>query len=119
MAQSTPLGQRPRRHRAARAQAVAQVGLVGLAGSLTIGFCTASHVIQEQSIGIHYNVGAEVLDYLVDTSVFDYADGSVRGLVGPGLGIEVDEKAVRKAAQGWTGWSNPVWRYSDGGFAEW
>ncbi len=95
------------------------LGPIGLAASLQIGFCTASHVIQEQSIGIHYNVGAEVLDYLVDTSVFDYADGSVARLTGPGLGIEVDEKAVRKAAQGWTGWSNPVWRYSDGGFAEW
>jgi galactonate dehydratase len=95
------------------------LGPIGLAASLQIGFCTASHVIQEQSIGIHYNVGAEVLDYLVDTSVFDYADGSVARLVGPGLGIEVDEKAVRKAAQGWSGWANPVWRYSDGGFAEW
>lgn len=35
------------------------------------------------------------------------------------VGIEVDEKAVRKAAQGWTGWPHPVWRYSDGRFAEW
>jgi len=95
------------------------LGPIGLAASLQIGFCTASHVIQEQSIGIHYNVGAEVLDYLVDTSVFDYADGSVARLTGPGLGIEVDEQAVRKAAQGWSGWSNPVWRYADGGFAEW
>ncbi len=95
------------------------LGPIGLAASLQIGFCTASHVIQEQSIGIHYNVGAEVLDYLVDTSVFDYADGSVARLTGPGLGIEVDERAVRKAAEGWTGWANPVWRYSDGGFAEW
>ncbi|MGV8848302.1 MAG: enolase C-terminal domain-like protein [Propionibacteriaceae bacterium] len=62
------------------------LGPIGLAASLQIGFCTASHVIQEQSIGIHYNVGAEVLDYLVDTSVFDDADGSVARLVGPGLG---------------------------------
>jgi len=92
---------------------------IGLAASLQIGFCTPSHVIQEQSIGIHYNVGAEVLDYLVDTSVFDYADGSVARLTGPGLGVEVDERAVRKAAAAWTGWSNPIWRYDDGSFAEW
>ena len=95
------------------------LGPIGLAASLQIGFCTPSHVIQEQSIGIHYNVGAEVLDYLVDTSVFDYADGSVARLAGPGLGVEVDERAVRKAAAAWTGWSNPIWRYDDGGFAEW
>ena len=92
---------------------------IGLAASLQIGFCTPSHVIQEQSIGIHYNVGAEVLDYLVDTSVFDYADGSVARLKGPGLGVEVDEAAVRRAAASWTGWSNPIWRYDDGSFAEW
>ena len=95
------------------------LGPIGLAASLQIGFCTPSHVIQEQSIGIHYNVGAEVLDYLVDTSVFDYADGSVARLAGPGLGVEVDERAVRKAAAAWTGWSNPIWRYDDGSFAEW
>ena len=95
------------------------LGPIGLAASLQIGFCTPSHVIQEQSIGIHYNVGAEVLDYLVDTSVFDYADGSVARLAGPGLGVEVDERAVRKAAAAWTGWSNPIWRYDDGGFADW
>jgi len=95
------------------------LGPLGLAASLQIGFCTPSHVIQEQSIGIHYNVGAEVLDYLVDASVFDYADGTVARLTGPGLGVEVDEKAVRAAAAAWTGWSNPVWRYPDGGFAEW
>ena len=95
------------------------LGPIALAACLQIGFSTPSHVIQEQSIGIHYNQGAEVLDYLVDTSVFDYADGSVARLTGPGLGIEVDESAVRKAAQGWDGWSNPVWRYADGGFAEW
>jgi galactonate dehydratase len=95
------------------------LGPIALAACLQVGFSTASHVIQEQSIGIHYNQGADVLDYLVDTSVFDYADGSVARLTGPGLGIEVDEAAVRKAAAAWTGWSNPVWRHADGGFAEW
>ena len=30
-------------------------------------------VIQEQSLGIHYNVGNDLLDYLTDPSVFDYA----------------------------------------------
>ena len=43
------------------------LGPIALAACLQVGFATPNFLIQEQSIGIHYNQGAEVLDYLVDT----------------------------------------------------
>jgi len=37
----------------------------------------------------------------------------------PGLGVTVNEAAVREAHQQRHRWRNPVWRLSDGNFAEW
>jgi galactonate dehydratase len=76
-------------------------------------------VIQEQSLGIHYNTSNDLLDYLVDPSVFAYEAGSVTIPQGPGLGIEVDEDYVRERAVEGHRWRNPVWRHADGSFAEW
>jgi len=95
------------------------LGPIALAASLQIGFAVPNYLIQEQSIGIHYNDGGEVLDYLADTSVFDIRDGYVDRLTAPGLGIEIDEAAVRDAAARGHAWRSPVWRHDDGGFAEW
>ncbi|KLU63019.1 D-galactonate dehydratase [Peptococcaceae bacterium CEB3] len=54
--------------------------------------------IQEQSlgVGIHYNQGGDLLDYLVDPAVFAYEKGFVRIPQGPGLGIEINEDYVRR-----------------------
>lgn len=95
------------------------LGPIALAACLQIGFSTPNHVIQEQSIGIHYNEGADVLDYLVDASVFSHETGYVELLTGPGLGIEVDEAAVRAADRAGHRWRTPSWRHDDGSFAEW
>ncbi|MDX1612432.1 MAG: mandelate racemase/muconate lactonizing enzyme family protein [Candidatus Thermoplasmatota archaeon] len=38
---------------------------------------------------------------------------------GPGLGIEVDEDAVREAHVEPLAWEKPTWEHPDGGFAEW
>ena len=76
-------------------------------------------VIQEQSLGIHYNVGNDLLDYLTDRSVFDYADGFVAIPTGPGLGIDVNEDYVRERAEQGHRWRNPIWRHADGSIAEW
>ncbi|MBT1001146.1 galactonate dehydratase [Paenarthrobacter sp. DKR-5] len=95
------------------------LGPIALAASLQIGFATPNHLIQEQSIGIHYNRGAEVLDYVVDREVFTFTDGRVQRLTGPGLGITVDERAVREASKKGHAWRGPVWRHDDGAFAEW
>lgn len=95
------------------------LGPVSLAASLQVAFATPNFLIQEQSIGIHYNDGAEVLDYLLDTEVFRFRDGHLSRPTGPGLGIEVDEAAVRAADRTAPDWHNPVWRHDDGSFAEW
>jgi galactonate dehydratase len=95
------------------------LGPVSLASSLQIAFSTPNFLIQEQSIGIHYNQGAEVLDYVVDPEVFRFHDGCFLRPTAPGLGIEVDEKAVRAADNSAPDWRGPVWRHPDGSFAEW
>ena len=95
------------------------LGPVALAACLQIGFASYNHVIQESSIGIGYNQGADLLDYLVDRSVFDIVDGHIARLTGPGLGIEVDEAAVRKADRAAPSWRGPLCRQPDGSFAEW
>ncbi|THV41632.1 galactonate dehydratase [Glycomyces buryatensis] len=95
------------------------LGPIALAASLQVDFATPNFLIQEQSLGIHYNEGNDLLDYLVDTAVFAFTDGHVDRPLGPGLGIEVDEAAVRKAARNPHRWRNEVWRHEDGSFAEW
>jgi len=95
------------------------LGPIALATCLQIDAGCYNAFIQEQSLGIHYNASNDLLDYLVDPAVFDYADGMVRIPTGPGLGVEVNEDYVReRAAQGHR-WRSPVWRHADGSFAEW
>jgi galactonate dehydratase len=95
------------------------LGPLALAACLQVGFITPNYLIQEQSLGIHYNKGAEVLDYLMDTAPLEFVNGHFELLTGPGLGIQMDENAVREASAGWDGWQNPMWRHQDGSLAEW
>jgi galactonate dehydratase len=95
------------------------LGPIALAASLQLDACTPNAIIQEQSLGIHYNRESDLLDYLVDEDVFAYQDGYVAIPVGPGLGIEIDEEKVREAARTGHDWRNPVWRNADGSVAEW
>src|SRR5699024_8249068 len=48
------------------------LGPLALAASLQIAFATPNFLIQEQSIGIHYNQDAELLDYVLNTEVFAF-----------------------------------------------
>ena len=95
------------------------LGPIALASCLQIGFSTPNYLIQEQSIGIHYNEGADVLDYVLDTSPLQFVDGYIPLLTGPGLGVEIDERAVREADRRGHAWRTPIWRHEDGSFAEW
>ena len=95
------------------------LGPISLAASLQLDACTPNAFIQEQSLGIHYNEGSDLLDYLKDPAVFAYEKGYVAVLKGPGLGIEIDEEKVREAAKVGHDWRNPVWRNEDGTVAEW
>jgi galactonate dehydratase len=94
------------------------LGPIALAGCLQVDACTHNALIQEQSLGIHYNEGSDLLDYLADPSVFEYHDGYVEIPDGPGVGVEVDESTVRERA-GEVNWHNPVWRHADESVAEW
>lgn len=95
------------------------LGPIALAACLQLDAVAYNAVIQEQSLGIHYNTSNDLLDYLVDPAVFAYSGGSVEIPQGPGLGIEVDEDYVRERAVKGHRWRNPVWRHADGSFAEW
>lgn len=95
------------------------LGPIALAASLQVDACTPNFLIQEQSLGLHYHGGADLLSYLADPAVFAYRDGHVPVPAGPGLGITVDEAAVRRAAAVGHRWRNPVWRLGDGSIAEW
>jgi len=95
------------------------LGPIALAASLQIDAVSHNALIQEQSLGIHYNVGNDLLDYLEDPEVFHYHDGYCAIPSGPGLGIQIDRLAVEKAATTTTAWRNPVWRLGDGSIAEW
>lgn len=95
------------------------LGPLALASSLQVGFSTHNFLIQEISAGIHYNAGADLLDYLVDTSVLRAKDGHIARLTAPGLGVEIDEAAVRAADERGFTWSPPVWRDDDGAYVEW
>lgn len=95
------------------------LGPIALAASLQVAFATPNFLIQEQSLGIHYNVGNDLLDYLVDPAVFRFVDGYVERPTASGLGIVVDEAAVRRADEAGHRWRAPVWRHRDGSFAEW
>ncbi|NRQ39175.1 galactonate dehydratase [Nonomuraea sp. NN258] len=95
------------------------LGPISLAASLQVDFATPNFLIQEQSLGIGYHAGTELLDYLLDPSIFTFADGYVAAPTRPGLGIEVDERAVRQAAERGHSWRNDVWQHPDGSFAEW
>jgi galactonate dehydratase len=76
-------------------------------------------VLQEQSMGIHYNKGGELLDYVKNKEDFRITDGFIQPLSKPGLGVEVDEEAVVEASRSAPDWRNPLWRHADGSVAEW
>ncbi|MBC7453900.1 MAG: galactonate dehydratase [Massilia sp.] len=95
------------------------LGPVALAACLAIDFVSYNAVLQEQSMGIHYNKGGELLDYVKNRDDFTLTDGYILPLPLPGLGVEIDEERVIEASLNAPDWRNPVWRHADGSVAEW
>ena len=99
-------------------------GPVSLAASTQVDACCGNFVIQEQSLGIHYDrgysglAGAEMHEYLHDPGPPTAVDRHLAVPTGPGLGIEVDEEAVR-ARTAERRFPDPNWRNPDGTLAEW
>lgn len=95
------------------------LGPVALAACLQVDFVAYNAVLQEQSMGIHYNRGAELLDYVLNKEDFRIEGGYMHALPKPGLGVEIDEERVVHASRHAPDWHNPVWRHADGSVAEW
>lgn len=95
------------------------LGPIALASCLQVDAICHNAVIQEQSMGIHYNVGKSVLDYIRNPEDFRFTDGCVNFPVKPGLGVEINKELVLEENRTPHHWKNPVWRHEDGSVAEW
>ncbi|MFE9440069.1 enolase C-terminal domain-like protein [Streptomyces sp. NPDC006602] len=95
------------------------LGPIAPAASLQLDFAVPNFLIQEQALGIGYGDSGGLLDSLVDTEAFTFRDGYIDRLTAPGLGITIDEDAVRAAAERGHRWRNPLWRNADGSLASW
>ena len=96
------------------------LGPLALASCLQLAACTPNVAIQEMSLGIHYNAGGhDLLNFCTTKDVLTPQDGYLAMPTQPGLGVGIDEAAVREANKDRHRWRNPVWRQHDGSFAEW
>ncbi|GAB2859760.1 galactonate dehydratase [Pseudoduganella ginsengisoli] len=95
------------------------LGPIALASCLQVDFVSYNAVIQEQSMGIHYNKGGEVLDYVLNPEDFHLDKGYIKPLPKPGLGVVINEEKVIEASRNTEDWRNPLWRHFDGSVAEW
>jgi len=95
------------------------LGPLALASCLQLAACAPNVALQEMSLGIHYNVGADLYSYCTDNGPLTPVDGFLPIPDGAGLGVEIDEQAVRESHKERHRWRNPIWRQKDGSFAEW
>ncbi|WP_426267975.1 galactonate dehydratase [Sphingomonas sp. LHG3443-2] len=95
------------------------LGPLALAACLQLAANAPNVAIQEMSLGIHYNVGHDLLEFITDPEVLSPVDGYLPIPTKPGLGVTIDEDKVRAVAKDGHRWRNPIWRHRDGSFAEW
>lgn len=95
------------------------LGPIAFGACVQLDSCTPNAFIQEQSLGIHYNKGGDLLDYLADASIYEYHEGFMGLLKGPGLGVTMNEEYIKEKAKDCPTWKNPIWRNFDGTVAEW
>jgi galactonate dehydratase len=95
------------------------LGPIALAACLQLDFATPNFLVQEQILGLGKGNDGDLMKYIADFSVFDAPDGYIELMTKPGLGIEVDEKAVREASVKGHRGRAPEWHHKDGSFAEW
>lgn len=82
-----------------------------------IGAATAKHLAGNgyRVVGIDLHGDVAVQGDVSDPGTWQRAVELCDG----GVGVEVDEEAVRRAAEIGHSWRSPIWRYDDGSFAEW
>lgn len=97
----------------------APYGPIALAATFQVDACTPNVFIQEQSLGIHYNKGFDLLDFVKNKEIFQYKDGFIDIPKGPGLGLEMDINLIEDIHKEGLVWTNPQWKHYDGTIAEW
>lgn len=95
------------------------LGPIALAANVQVAAATPNFVIQEMSLGIHYNVGQDLTSYTHNPEVWDVENGYIELMTGPGLGIEIDEDQVRKFSEGAKPWVSPGFIGPGGEVREW
>src|SRR5690606_32952290 len=95
------------------------LGPIALASCLHLDFATINAVIQESSIGRHYNDAYDILDYMDSPEPFDLHEGFIELPDQPGLGVTMNEDKLKEAQRIGDDWTNPIWRHLDGSMAEW
>lgn len=95
------------------------LGPIALSACLQVDATCHNAVIQEQSIGIHYNEGKSVLDYIKNKEDLKFINGTIKMPKKPGLGIEINKELVVEESLTPHNWKNPIWRHRDGTIAEW
>lgn len=97
----------------------APYGPIALAATLQVDVCSPNVFIQEQSLGIHYNKGFDLLDFVNNTEIFQFKDGFLDIPKGPGLGLDLNEELIEEVSKEELIWTNPSWKHYDGTIAEW
>ena len=59
------------------------------------------------------------MDYVLNPEVLEVKEGYIELLTKPGLGIEINEDILKEGQKIGHNWANPIWRNTDGNFAEW
>ncbi len=95
------------------------LGPIALASCLALDFVSPNAVLQEQSLGIHYNEGLELTDYVLNREDFALNEGRISPLPKPGLGVEINKDFVIEQDKVGHNWKNPIWRHADGSVADW
>lgn len=95
------------------------LGPVALAASLQLDLAVPNFLAQEHVIDLS-GTGSPDLAILHTPEVLLVRGGYLDRPTGPGLGIEIDEDAVRRSVVGEPADETPgPWTQADGGFAEW
>lgn len=95
------------------------LGPIALTSCLQVDATCHNAVIQEQSIGIHYNKDRSVLDYVLNPEDFVFKEGYIDLPKKAGLGVIMNKELIIEENQNPHSWKNPIWRHQDGSIAEW
>lgn len=96
------------------------LGPIALAACVQVDAVAANFVIQEMSLGIHYNAGSQDLNsYMHSPGVWKVHDGYIKLMGGPGLGIQIDEYMVRTLSKDAKAWTVPGFIGPGGEIREW